>query len=358
MVLLRCSEEASTLEIVPYDSRWPLAFQAERDRMTAALGGLVRRVDHHGSTAVPGLAAKPIIDMQISVGRLHPIDAYAPALARLGYEHAPHPDDACCPFFHRPHAWPHTHHVHVVQLGGAEERRTLAFRDYLRECRDVAGEYEALKRELAARHDASLPASREAYAASKTEFVERVVQMALAAGHPRELFELTIARTRMRPLTLDDVDVMHALWIDPDVRKHLWDDLIIGRERAAEVVAASCRDFAKHGYGLWAICLKESEEPVGFCGLRQSEHGGPELLFGLWPRWWRQGLAAEASRAVLTYAFCVLGHAIVEGATDLPNQASIRVMERLGMRFMRRGLLNGLDTVFYELTREAFEAWR
>jgi RimJ/RimL family protein N-acetyltransferase len=61
---------------------------------------------------------------------------------------------------------------------------------------------------------------------------------------------------------------------------------------------------------------------------------------------------------VLTYAFVVLGHPVVEGATDAPNRASIRVMERLGMRFTRRGMVNGLDTVFYRLTREAFEAQR
>jgi GrpB-like predicted nucleotidyltransferase (UPF0157 family) len=269
------------LEISSYDSRWPLEFQAERARIAAALGDVARRVDHHGSTAVPGLAAKPIIDVQISVERLHPIDAYAPVLARLGYEHAPHPDDAFCPFFHRPRAWPHTHHVHVVQQGGAEERRTLAFRDYLCNHGDVAREYEALKRELASRHDAGQPACREAYAASKTAFIERVVQMALAAGYPRDLLELTTARTWMQPLTLDDVDVMHALWIDPGVRKYLWDGLIIGRERAAEVVAASCRAFADERYGLWAIHLKESGELIGFCGLRESENGAPDLLYGL-----------------------------------------------------------------------------
>jgi RimJ/RimL family protein N-acetyltransferase len=162
----------------------------------------------------------------------------------------------------------------------------------------------------------------------------------------------------MRPLTADDVDVMHALWTDPGIRKYLWDDLIIDRERAAEVVAASCAAFSEQGYGLWAIHLKESGEPIGFCGLRRSENGAPDLLYGLWPRWWGRGLVAEAAQAVLTYTFDVLGHTTVEGATDALNQASIRVMERLGMRFTRRGTLNGLDTVFYELTRAAFEAQR
>ena len=165
------------IEIAPYDPNWPRAFEAERTRILRALGAAARRIDHHGSTAVPGLAAKPVIDIQISVERLHPLDAYAPALARLGYVHVPHPDDAVCPFFHRPADWPHTHHVHVVVAGGEEERRTLAFRDYLRAHPEAAREYEALKRHLAEMHDAADFSSHQAYADGKTEFVDRIVRL-------------------------------------------------------------------------------------------------------------------------------------------------------------------------------------
>ena len=165
--------------IVAYDPRWAHEFEAERARIGEALGALALRIDHHGSTAVPGLAAKPIIDIQISVARLDAIATYAERLAPIGYVHLPHEDDAVCPFFHRPAQWPHTHHVHVVEAGGDEERRTLAFRDYLREHEPVAREYETLKRALAGslgEHDAS---SREAYANAKGDFIARVVSLAL-----------------------------------------------------------------------------------------------------------------------------------------------------------------------------------
>ena len=112
------------LKVVPYDPRWPRGFEAERDRIAVALSVLALRIDRKGSTAVPGLAAKPIIDIQTSVEQLHPIESYAPSLAQLGYEHMLHPDDAFCPFFYRPSDWPHTHHAPVVQAGGDEERRT------------------------------------------------------------------------------------------------------------------------------------------------------------------------------------------------------------------------------------------
>jgi GrpB-like predicted nucleotidyltransferase (UPF0157 family) len=175
------------LQIVPYDHRWPAAFTEERDQIAAVLRERAVRIDHHGSTAVPGLAAKPIIDIQVSVRRLQPIEDYRAGLERLGYVHVPHPDDSFSPFFHRPACWPHTHHVHVVEAGGTEERRTLAFRDYLREHPEVAHEYEKLKRDLASRYRAATFESRQAYADAKTALVTRITDRALAEGFPTEL---------------------------------------------------------------------------------------------------------------------------------------------------------------------------
>jgi len=175
------------LQISSYDPRWAQEFEAERDRIAHVLGEIAHRIEHNGSTAVPGLEAKPIIDMQVSVGQLHPIRLYTEPLATLGYVHPCHADDALCPFFHRPKEWPHTHHVHVVESGGEEERRTLAFRDFLREHTDVAREYATLKRQLAAMTDATDACAREAYANAKSEFIERTIQIALRAGYPRGL---------------------------------------------------------------------------------------------------------------------------------------------------------------------------
>jgi GrpB-like predicted nucleotidyltransferase (UPF0157 family) len=87
------------LQISSYDSRWVLEFETERDRIARALGELACRIDHNGSTAVPGLEAKPIIDIQVSVERLQPIRPYSEPLATLGYVHVPHVDDEVCPFF-------------------------------------------------------------------------------------------------------------------------------------------------------------------------------------------------------------------------------------------------------------------
>ncbi len=173
------------MRIVPYDPDWPQQFEKERRRIAGVLGGLAVRIDHNGSTAVPGLAAKLIIDIQISVREIAPIDSYSDALVRLGYLHLPHPDDPFCPLFFRPPEWPHTHHVHVVQSGRREESRTLAFRDYLREHPSVALQYETLKRSLASEFSEVDASSREVYAQAKGTFIEDVVRRALLAGYPR-----------------------------------------------------------------------------------------------------------------------------------------------------------------------------
>jgi GrpB-like predicted nucleotidyltransferase (UPF0157 family) len=175
------------IEIVPYDPAWAGAFEAEASRIRRALGAIALRIDHHGSTAVPGLAAKPIIDIQVSVASLQPLSTVGAPLEAIGYTHVPHPDDAFCPFFHRPARWPHTHHVHVVASGSEEERRTLAFRDYLRDHADAAREYEQLKRALAAQLAGADAESRESYARAKTDLVERLVAEALRCGYPRVL---------------------------------------------------------------------------------------------------------------------------------------------------------------------------
>ena len=134
---------------------------------------------------MPGLGAKPIIDIQVSVATLQPMAAYCAPLRALGYTHVDHPDDAFCPFFHQPSQWPHRHHLHIVEAGGAEERRTLAFRDYLRDHAATVREYEDLKRDLAARCVATDRESREMYARAKSAFIERVITIASRGGYPR-----------------------------------------------------------------------------------------------------------------------------------------------------------------------------
>jgi GrpB-like predicted nucleotidyltransferase (UPF0157 family) len=150
------------IRVVPYDPTWPRQFAAERARLVGALGATAVGIEHVGSTAVPGLAAKPWIDIQLEVPRLEQFGAYSPALFALGYQH--HPDDADHEFFDR-----RPYHVHVCQAGGAWARRHIAFRDLLRRDPATRQAYEVEKRRLAAMFD-----DVEQYAQAKTPFIRRM----------------------------------------------------------------------------------------------------------------------------------------------------------------------------------------
>lgn len=169
--------------ISEYDANWPSLFEEEAHRLRARLGSSALRIEHVGSTSIPGLAAKPVIDIQVSVASLAPHGRYVDAMAALGYRHVALGDfDLVYPFFHKPAEWPGTHHVHLCEAGGEQERKHLVFRNHLRAHPQVAAQYEALKRELARTHDTSTPQSMETYSLSKSEFVADVLRAAEAGG--------------------------------------------------------------------------------------------------------------------------------------------------------------------------------
>ena len=166
---------------------------------------------------------------------------------------------------------------------------------------------------------------------------------------------LETARLRLRPLTVADGGDLHRLFTLPGVRKYLWDDEIIPLERAAVLVEASVASFEAHGHGLWAISLPNDDALIGFCGFwRFHEPPQLELLYGIAPGHWGRGLATEAAVAMIRYGFDVLGFARIEASTDAANTASVRVMERAGLRFWKREMTNGLDTIYYCIDRRSF----
>src|SRR5688572_21808133 len=159
---------------------------------------------------------------------------------------------------------------------------------------------------------------------------------------------IVTSRLSLRPVSIDEVDALHAMWTDADVRRYLWDDVIIPRERAEEVVRSIITSFERDGRGMWCIYEHAGHTPCGFCGFLPRESAEPaELIYGLLPAAWGRGYATESARAVIEYAFGTLNVAHIVAATDVPNGASIRVMERLGMRFVRREAVNGVELVFY-----------
>jgi GrpB-like predicted nucleotidyltransferase (UPF0157 family) len=172
------------ITIDPYDPAWPARFDTEAVSIRRALGELALRVEHVGSTAVPGLAAKPVVDIQVSVPSLANMGDFTERLSQIGYGHVPlGPIDLVYPYFQKPTVWPSTHHIHLCGVGSEQERKHLAFRDYLRNHPLIAAEYVTLKRQLAFANDGGTIASQERYSLSKSEFVNSVLKRAFADGY-------------------------------------------------------------------------------------------------------------------------------------------------------------------------------
>lgn len=169
------SASDAPIEIAAADPSWPAQFGAERDRLQAVLGPwLAGAIEHVGSTAVPGLAAKPVIDIMAPVHTLDGSVAAIDAARSLGYHHHPYLPDVMH-WFCKPSPAHRTHHLHLVPLGSPRWVGALAFRDALRRDPGRAAAYEALKRALAQR----FPHDREAYTEGKAAFVNEVVADAL-----------------------------------------------------------------------------------------------------------------------------------------------------------------------------------
>jgi len=168
--------------------------------------------------------------------------------------------------------------------------------------------------------------------------------------------QIETARLRMRPFTIDDVDALHRHWTHPEVRKYLWDDIIIPRVQVVEVVESSITNFAQHGFGLWALFPQDQPELIGFCGFRFfGEPPEIEILYSIAPEHSGRGLATEAARAMLCYGFEQHKFAHIYAGADPPNKASFRVMEKCGMKFAKRLLINNLEADYYLLASEDFQ---
>jgi RimJ/RimL family protein N-acetyltransferase len=156
----------------------------------------------------------------------------------------------------------------------------------------------------------------------------------------------------MRPYRNDDLDDVHRLLTNPDVRRYLLDDVIVEREWVADEIRQTRACFEAHGFGQFAVFEKTEKAFIGFCGYRFF-HDPPEcqLLYAFHPDYWGRDIATEAARAMIRYGIETCGFDEIIGSTDAPNKASQRVMEKAGMSYTHQRLIHGQETRYYRLSR-------
>lgn len=172
-------------------------------------------------------------------------------------------------------------------------------------------------------------------------------------------FQIESARLTLRPVSPDDLEALHRLWIDPAVRHYFWDGEVISKERAEDAIREALQDFESHGFGLWVV--EEGGCLIGFCGLRHLDRGPQvEILYGISPSRWGRGFATEVAVEVLRHGFHRVGLDRIVGIADMENVASRRVLEKIGMTFDEQVLHEGCAEAHYSMrtTMEACErAW-
>jgi GrpB-like predicted nucleotidyltransferase (UPF0157 family) len=160
------------IEIVAYDPKWPARFESWREKLAAALGPTARRIDHFGSTSIPGLPAKPVIDIQIRVDDMTREELYVPQIEGLGVQLRNRDDDHR---FFRPFAGkPRDVHIHVCNLGSQWARKDLLFAAFLRQDAAARAEYLRGKKQAAA----EWADDRIAYTEAKNQVIHSIAPRA------------------------------------------------------------------------------------------------------------------------------------------------------------------------------------
>ncbi|NKB17166.1 MAG: GNAT family N-acetyltransferase [Pseudanabaena sp. CRU_2_10] len=159
-------------------------------------------------------------------------------------------------------------------------------------------------------------------------------------------------RLFLSPASESDAAELQQMWAQPAVRKYLCDDLILPLSHVQEMLVQSTTAFQKGSYGIWIARLKQQETMAGFTGFWPFfEPPEIQLIYGLSSEFWGKGLATEMARAMLEYGFQTYGFEIISASADLPNKASIAVMERLGMTFEKQMAYEGKETIFYKIPK-------
>jgi GrpB-like predicted nucleotidyltransferase (UPF0157 family) len=168
--------DAGRVRVVPYSAAWSEFFAEERARLLAAVGDHVLDIQHVGSTSVPGMVAKPIVDIAMAVMNYEEAGVCVRPIVQLGYEYKGENGIPRRHYFER--GSPGSYHLHINEIGSRAWENQILFRDYLIRHPEVAQDYATIKMALARQ----FPFDRDSYLAAKAPFIERVLRRAREVG--------------------------------------------------------------------------------------------------------------------------------------------------------------------------------
>jgi [ribosomal protein S5]-alanine N-acetyltransferase len=158
---------------------------------------------------------------------------------------------------------------------------------------------------------------------------------------------LETSRLYLRPCQLDDLTVIHALWTNDCIRYFLFDDRVISLDETRTFIDDSLTNFDQYDYGIWLVYTRPDLCFIGFAGCLRSDDDSPSLIYGIHPDYCNRGYATEAMNSILNY-ISTLPFTHVVADVDEPNEASIQVLKKLGMKQTKRDIIHGRPLLYFE----------
>lgn len=163
---------------------------------------------------------------------------------------------------------------------------------------------------------------------------------------------LETPRLVLREMTPEDAEVAYLLNSDPEVLRYTGDDPFESVEEAREFLG-KYESYKKYGFGRWAVVLKETNEYLGWCGLKYTpELDEFDIGYRLMKKFWGKGYATEAAEACLELGFSQFGMKTIVGRAMPANLASVRVLEKIGLTYLKNRITDGTEEVIYKITSE------
>ena len=376
------------ITLVPYNSNWPLLFESEKPKILAAVGETIADIEHIGSTAIPGISAKPVIDILVGVKTLEDFNhQHIKAIESLGYDYVKtyEIDLPFRRFFSKNDKnQTRTHHIHLVNYNSAWWQRHILFRDYLRQNNSAAKEYEALKIQLAKTinlpadekereqkfyqcHILPFPELVQEYQKLRKTLAEHFTpgnQYALAKSrliqsiHTKAYFDFEIHHPKVDTSRLHGYipqtacfEKYKAMFQDADFIKCFGVQLT--DESIHEILTRDTTHWDQYRYGPYVWFDQKNKAFVGEGGLNHTHVDGREeieLTYSLSKHYWGQGLAEEIGRFAIHSAFNTLDLDTIVCFTMPTNQQSLRVIEKLGFQYEKDFLYKSLPHQLFRLS--------
>lgn len=332
-------DSSPQISVVPYDPQWVARFRQEAAELRAVFGEQAMAIHHIGSTSVPDLSAKPIIDIMLEVRAIEAVDLYNQQMRDLGYDPRGEHGLPRRRYFQKIEHGQHISHVHTWQSGDPELERHVSFRDYLISHPQTRDAYGQLKTELAAQ----FADDREGYMDGKHAFCQETERRAVAWSRAIRAQKIETERLTLRPL--NPAQLWHYL-NRPSQLEAAW-HLRLSRNVLADPVPRAIRTKLRNSAGAelqqllwntyWLVIIREDSFGAGLIGFKGTPEpdGTVEIGYGIDADVRQQGYATESVRALVNWALAQPGCRAVTACTEKDNIASMRVLEKLSFSIVR-----------------------